>query len=635
MKAASKPILITFLVAAVALLLLCLSEISLPEFVIECATRRILSSDDWLLRIDSARLRPSGRLTLKGIRLLDRKKAEAVPFLAVERVSMEFSPLRMLLRPRGAIRSMTVVRMKMPRLPDGYYIPDSIEFPGSPDFTERDEPIEMDIPDLEPFGVSLVEPDILDLRAKAVTVKSVSARAGVLSFDGVRVAFPDRDAKMEVVGSCELDVPGQRVRGGVHGQARQPNIRPMLQALDITNSYQFIDAFTGVVTPVDAGCKFDVNLRNSDLSLLLDLHPTGGAYRGVPLKTVQGNIDLRVFVRDHFQNAYITVGPVDVRMADGTYMTGTVVYENTNDIGYVSFRGVQSVTSLSNALAVADVLNDGTLDCLQPETPPAITLDGIMAVDPAHAATNRIDGTLAFDRGTFFGIPLVSARTVFRLRGDRVEFAHGRSSMPHGGDIAGEGEISFPGFREDNASFGVKVSGRGISLEDVTSVLGIEGGGDMSGKISGRVEFTAPFSDRLASGLNGSASVSVKDGRLARIRLFAGLTDYLAKNVPGVASLVDQSNAELECTITNGVVRTSKLNVSGDVFAITGGGTYSIPEDNLDLTFRVKLFKNGTIIEKLATPITWTFSKLLMEFKVTGSMDSPRWKYVSVIERLL
>ena len=91
----------------------------------------------------------------------------------------------------------------------------------------------------------------------------------------------------------------------------------------------------------------------------------------------------------------------------------------------------------------------------------------------------------------------------------------------------------------------------------------------------------------------------------------------------------------MECVISNGVLTATKVDVSGDIFAITGKGTYSIPDDNLDFTARVRLFKNDSIIGKLTNPISWTFSKLLLEFKVYGSLDDPKWKYVSVLERLL
>ncbi len=633
MKAATKFFLFLALLAATSFLVLRFTELSVPESALERLSLKV-SSEDWLVRFGSVKWSFPGRIRINDLRVLNRKKAEAKPFASADEVLLRLSLSNFLRKPEKILKSVTVTGLVMPRLPDGYYIPNSIEFPGSTDFMETDSPLELEIPDIHPFRLTLVEPDILDLKAKRVTVSSVSAKENVLRFDEVRVMFPDRDASMEVNGRCELNIPKQRIYGSVHGQARQNNIRPMLQALDIANSYQFIDAFTGVTTPVDAGCRFEINLRNSDLRIFLDLNPSGGAYRGVPLKSAQGNIDIRIFVRERFQNAHITVGPVDARIANGTYMTGTVFYENTNDTGYVSFKNIRSTTSLSNALAVADVLNDGTLDCLQPETDPVITLDGIMAVDPAHAKSNRIDGTIAFDKGKFFGISLKKAFAEFLVRGENVSFRNVKAAMPHGGDIKGSGNISFPGFKAETSSFKVAVESDGASLTDALASLGIESG-SMHGTVSGKVEFGGPLTTALVSSVNGKASIVLKDGHLARLNMFAGLTGYLAKNVPGVSALVDQSDAEIECTIENGVIHASKIQISGDVFSISGRGTYSIPEDKIDITARVRIFKNDSIIGRLANPITWTFSKLLLEFKVSGSVDDPKWEYISVIERLL
>ncbi|MBE6395980.1 MAG: hypothetical protein E7046_03120 [Lentisphaerae bacterium] len=633
MKAAVKFFLLLVSLLVTVLLVVRFSEISLPQPALECISRRF-SSESWLTRIDSIKWSFPGKIRIEGLRLINRKKAEAEPFLSAESATIRLSLSRFPWKAKNIIKSITVSKLRMPRLSDGYYIPDSIEFPGAYDFRESNEPVELDIPDIAPFRLTLIEPDILNLQASHVMAKSVSARDGILRFNNVTVKFPDRDVDMSVTGYCELNVPEQKVVGSVHGQARQHNIRPMLQALDISNSYQFVDAFTGVRTPVGAGCKFEVNLRNKDLRIFLDLNPTGGAYRKVPLKTVQGNLDIRVFVREHFQNAFISVGPVDARLADGSFITGSVFYENTNDIGYVTFRNVHSTTSLSNALAVADVLNDGTLDCLQPETPPTIRVDGTMAVNPVHAATNRIDGSIAFKRGAFFGIPLANATSEFHVRGESIDFTNARASMPRGGNINGKGMIAFPGFKEENASFKIELKGSDIALADALASLGINSG-DMRGKVFGTLEFGGPLTTALVSRTYGKAAISLRNGHLARLNMFAGLTDYLAKNIPGVSSLVDQSNAEVECTITNGVISASKIQVSGDIFSITGSGTYSMPDDKIDIRARVRIFKNDSIIGKIADPITWTFSKLLMEFKVYGSLDDPKWEYISVMERLL
>ena len=213
-------------------------------------------------------------------------------------------------------------------------------------------------------------------------------------------------------------------------------------------------------------------------------------------------------------------------------------------------------------------------------------------------------------------------------------FKNARASMPNGGEISGSGKIEFPGFVEQKAAFEMALKGKEVALVDALSSLGIESK-DMHGKVSGFVEFGGPLSTSLVSRINGRASLSIDDGHLARVNIFAGLTDYLAKNVPGVSSLVDQSDAEIECTISNGVINATSIKISGDIFSIAGKGTYSIPEDKINIRAQVHIFKNNSIIGKLTSPLTWTFSKLLMEFKVYGSVKDPKWEYISVFERLL
>ena len=125
------------------------------------------------------------------------------------------------------------------------------------------------------------------------------------------------------------------------------------------------------------------------------------------------------------------------------------------------------------------------------------------------------------------------------------------------------------------------------------------------------------------------------DERLSQMRLFMGLTDYLAKNVPGVAGLVNQSQASADYTIVNGVISSDNIYIEGDVFTIKAWGSYDIPADNLDFTVRVQLLRNDSFFAKLVRPVTFPFTKLLLEFKVTGSVDNPKWNYISVLDRIL
>ena len=618
---------LTFTVAA-----LFFSEQQLPASLVGKLTDSI-STSNMLVRADSISIRLPHRVRVRNLRVFDRTSVKRLkPVISADCVDMRLTYTRIPLSWRTIVKSVSIEKLYYPRLPEGYYIPDSIEFPGSPDFKEVNEPLELDLPQLAPFSITLLQPDILAVRPEKVFIPAVSVAPRGIRASDISLAWPDKDADMSLKADFAFDLDEQMVRGNVRGLARQHHIRPMLEALDITNSYQFIDGFTGVVAPVDAGCAFEVNLRNNDLRIRLDLNPTGGAYHEAAMKNASGKVDVRVFVRDTYQNAHIHVGPIGATMADGGTMNGSVFYENTNDIGYVSFE-VDSITSLSNALAVADVMNDGTLDCLQCETLPHLTLRGRLAVDPTYAATNNIFGTVAFDKGTFFGLPLHNASVSYQVDGTSIDFKGGHAKTPHGGGVFGTGNISVPEFKQELASFTVNLRADGVPLEDLASAFSKDVGG-RHGKVNAKITLSGPLSEDLSSRINGRGSVSCADGQLAQMKLFAGFTEYLAEKVPGVASLVNQSNGSMDFTISNGVINVSRLIIEGDVFSIRGSGTYSIPADNLDFAAHVQLFRNDSIVSKLTSPIIWPFSKLLMEFKVFGPLDNPNWKYLSVLERL-
>jgi hypothetical protein len=58
-------------------------------------------------------------------------------------------------------------------------------------------------------------------------------------------------------------------------------------------------------------------------------------------------------------------------------------------------------------------------------------------------------------------------------------------------------------------------------------------------------------------------------------------------------------------------------------------------DDKLDFTVQTQFMRDKSVMAKIVRPITWVFSKLLLEFKLTGSSDKPEWKYVSVIDRVV
>ncbi len=614
-------------------------EQRIPRLVLD-RIAAAMSGGGMVVHMGAASFRFAHGLVVEDFRVSDAARPTARPVVSARKADLELDLCRVPWSLDSMLRHVTLVDFEYPRLPEGYYIPDSIEFPGQPDFKEKNEPVSLSLPTIRSFGVTLHNPDILGVTPRRVDVAGVSFTPERMKADGIRIQWRDQDVSMALDGEAELDLKGQVVRGEVRGHARPANIVPMLERIDITNALPFIASFSHIEKPVDALCRFDVNLVNNDLHIFLDLTPRGGRHNGVPLDVVHGTIDIRVFVRDTYQNADIKIGPIDARLADGTAMDGTLRYFNTNDVGYVDFD-VRSSTSLSNALAIADVLNDGALDCVAPETPPRITLSGRLAVDPAHASANDLHGTVAFEKGSFFSIPLRSASTEFHVKGTDVAFTNAHAAGPSGGAISCHALLSIPEFRQDNATYSVSVDGRGVALGDLADVFSFDIG-DRHGVVDGAVTLAGPIRTNSLDRLCGGGRISCKDGYLAQMNVFSGLTDTLARHVPGLPVVVNQSKGSLDFTITNGVFRSSNVLVDGKVFSIHAAGAYDIPNDRLDVKANASFTRPEEWYTKITAPLSWSLdglSKLLLEVKIEGPLEKPvttynREKFTGWLEKI-
>ena len=45
--------------------------------------------------------------------------------------------------------------------------------------------------------------------------------------------------------------------------------------------------------------------------------------------------------------------------------------------------------------------------------------------------------------------------------------------------------------------------------------------------------------------------------------------------------------------------------------------------------------RKDSLVGKILHPLTWPFTKLLLEFRLTGSPEDPKWEYLSVIDRVV
>jgi len=135
--------------------------------------------------------------------------------------------------------------------------------------------------------------------------------------------------------------------------------------------------------------------------------------------------------------------------------------------------------------------------------------------------------------------------------------------------------------------------------------------------------------------LNGHGHVSVKNGQLMRLKGFQGLIDAMPSIAPAVTWISDSTQASCDYVIEDGVLRTDNIYIEGSLFSIKMYGTFDTVREELDFTVRVQFVKKDSFFAKFVHPLSWPFTKLLLEFRLTGSPENPKWSYVTVIDRVM
>ena len=137
------------------------------------------------------------------------------------------------------------------------------------------------------------------------------------------------------------------------------------------------------------------------------------------------------------------------------------------------------------------------------------------------------------------------------------------------------------------------------------------------------------------SKLNGEGHLSIRNGQLMRLKGFAGLLELLAEKVPGFSLITDSTQASCDYRIENGIVKSDNVYIEGSVFSIKMYGYFDSVNERLDYTARVQFSKKDSVMGKILHPLTWPFTKLLLEFRLRGTSDDPKWEYISVIDRVM
>ena len=567
------------------------------------------STDDLHVRIERATYSLKSGLRLYRIKALPKRVADSA-WVSADEVAIAIA-LQPNLPLGERLRGITVKNIVMPSLP-----------PKAVDAQKKSDPVH---PIMLPFPLVVEKADILGIQAERLSATVTLADARISATD-IDIRWPDKAFPMQVKGYAELDLTARRAAGKVKGQAFPDNLLPLFTFLHARGAIRQINCFSKLTRPIQAEYSFDVDIDNSDFSMLLDLDVGPCDYRGVPLAFAKGTLGI------YGTNIYTTVavGPIKAESTAGAPLSGSLVYrEETEGLEL----DVATRMELTPLITIINVLNHGELDRIQSFGPLSVSATGVVALSSTESTLpNNLTGKVSFSEGSILNLLVKDMTGDFSLTGYTARFDNVTGTSMSGGKIAGDITFFFPDYAATATVFRTDIQVANVALEEISHAFNVTNA--RAGLVSGTIRLDGPTHKHTIHALCGEGHVKVRDGVINRMKLFAGFTDYLTRTIPGVSSLVNQSSGSMDFTITNGVLKTENLVIEGDLFSIKGRGTYNLATDKLDFVAQANIFKQKTIAGKITHLVTLPFTRLLLEFRVFGSLEHPDWSYVNILEKI-
>ena len=608
---------LALLVFIVGLMCLYVAERGLPDVVVQKVAER-LSFDDYVCRID--------RITYSVRRGVTVHKLKAFPtpvtdgaLVSVEEINVDFVLLsRAPLSER--IRSVTAKGFDFPALP-----PRPPRDPDAPKPPPVPREINVTLPDIPPFEFVFEKPNILGLQPEKITA-TVASTVKQASATRLRATWPEGVGDVTITGGLTFDAPTKRIIAHAQGKTFPHLITPLMLGLRAQGVVKQMDFFQDFKKPIAANYAVDLELTMMDYTMNIELDVQDCTYQGVPIHHAKA----AVIVTDTNNLVIADIDLLSTELRSGS-VTGKLVYRDDNDSVAVNVQGALSKPDL---IAVINVLNNGELDLLECETPVAVRAEGIVATNLRKVnVTNDLTATVSFAKGSILRIPLTDASCDLHVYGHSACVDNIKATPVDGGLLEGQVHFAFPDYSPSNTTFVAQITATRASLSNLMCIG--QPTNTLTGKVTGKVSLAGSAALDALSTLEGEGTAKVEDSVLARMPLFAGLTDWVARNIPGVSSVVNQSSAKMDFTMVNGVATTKNMVVEGNVFSILLRGSYTLETDAVDMDVRVNIMKEGTIAGWLARVITFPITRALLEFKLSGTTANPEWAYVTFVEKLV
>lgn len=591
-------------------LLLCIAAYGIPGAWVQSRLDAALGTDALRLTVKHIAFRPRAGLILQDANLYDAASGRRLAGF-----SRGAFGLRLFASGTKRLRSATVEDLFVAQIDHSV--------PSDPDWRFPDLS-KADLPDFREVALRFVRPDVLEVRLDAAS-GTLDAEDGVYRFHGLRGKAGADEA---VEGEVALDLRQGVVTAALRGFVDHARLHGIYRALDFPVLEKYSRRFA-LDAPAWGDATFTVGLdkyRNLfDLSIHV-ISQKGGAYDGVPFDEGEGVIRCK-----GVWDAVTEIGPIVARRGGRVAATGSLRFDCPED--RLAFRVDSAGLFPGELLRLIDLPFTDALPLIVCQTPPAVSFEGSFPFlgeqrPDAIALEGRIDMPAG---GVMEDVPFASASAAFSMADGVLSVRDATATLQHGGSLDGQVSLAIAPSAE-YADLEAQLLLGEAALSDLLRPFDAETLTNCA--VSGTLALKCRTDATLAESLSADYDLVVDGGLIGRLRLFAGLTDFISEHVPGVSAITDSNVAYAKGFARDGVFSIPKFSLTGDLFSVEGPVLYSLPEDRLDALLTAGLFKRNSAMGVMTRWAMFPVANLLGQFQVTGPLADPKWEMVTVVEKL-
>lgn len=465
--------------------------------------------------------------------------------------------------------------------------------------------------------------EVLGMPFEGISGKlSVKDDATLLS--DITIVWPETRWPETAEGDLTIRTVDSRIEGRIKGYMTPAQLRPLFSNLHAASLTAIGDRFVFTNSPATAQGTFLIEPEADRYTLQVGVQAGDFTYNKVPIHAMHTVIT----AYGNATNNQVVIKPLIMETATGSAQA-TLIHDALTDTLDIDTEINMYVEPLTH---IIDVLNHGELAGLRFNNTSKLTACGRIGLSPQSAAKTDLHGTLTTSDVNIYGLSLRSLSGAYRIvENFNAAITNFTATTPNGGEVTGELFLR-PDSTGSNTAYRTALTFTTMDLMELFESFGSSN--RPSGKVNALINLHGYLDRARIRYPTGQGRFTITGGSLSRIPLFAGFTEYLARNIPGIETLVNQSNGSCDFSATNGLISSSNILIEGEVFSLAGKGQYAMPTDRLDFLIQAGIFKRGSLIGKITHILTLPFSKLLLEFRVQGTTANPTWEYLGILQRI-